>query len=215
VTDLAKQIAGSPSLRVRQGQVVSVSSYGVTVTIAGSTTEIPGVKYLGSYVPQPGAHVWLLTDGDDMFAIGHLAPFGVPALQVSRSSVQTLTTAVEAAVSFDGETGTDPWGMWVVGSPTRMTVPVDGWYSFTGYAQFVANVTNVRSLKILQGGATVLAFDRRLAANSLTTDITVTTGPVSMSAGAYVELWAYQNSGGNLDVAAGCVLRGHYVGPAQ
>lgn len=211
---VASQLAAVPSLRVRQGEVVSVSSYGVTVTIAGSSTQITGVKYLGSYAPQVGAHVWLLTDGDDMFAIGHLAPRGVPALEVSISSALSLSNNVETAVTFDTEVGSDPWAMWSAGAATRLTVPLDGWYSITGYGQFAANGSNVRALRIREGGSTVLAAQRMLPANSGTTDLTVTTGPVSLSATEYVELLAYQNSGGTLNLQV-CSMRIHYIGPAQ
>lgn len=214
IDGVARQIAAAPTLRVRQGEVVSVSSYGVTVTIAGSSTPVTGVRYLGSYAPQVGAHVWLLTDGDDMFAIGHLAPRGVPALQVSISSALSLVNNVEAAVQFDTVEGDDPWEMFDVGSDTRLTVPLDGWYSFTAYGQFAANGSNVRALRIREGGSDIVAAQRMLPANSGTTDVTVTSGPVSLSADDYVELLAYQNSGGalNLDV---CVFRVHYIGPSQ
>lgn len=211
---VAAQIAGAPSLRVRQGEVVSVSSYGVTVTIAGSTSQISGVKYLGSYAPQVGAHVWLLTDGDDMFAIGHLAPRGVPALSVSSSSAVSLANAVETAVTFDTVVGTDPWDMWDGGAATRVTVPLDGWYEFTAYGVFAANSSNVRALRIREGGSTILGSQRMLPANSGTTDMTVTTGPVVLDADDYVELLAYQNRGGSLNLDP-VHLRVHYIGPAQ
>lgn len=209
---LAGQVSDRPELRIRQGAVVSVSSYGLTVTIGGSTEQVAGVKYLGSYAPRVGAHVWLVTDGADMFAIGHLAPRGVPALRVTGAAT-AVVTATETALAFNAEVGTDPWSMWVVGSATRLTVPLDGWYTFTAYASFAANATGIRGAKIRQGGSTTLAVDRVSAASAGTTELTVSTGPVSLSATNYVELTVEQTSGGNLNVTP--VMGVHYVGPAE
>lgn len=214
IAALAGQVASSPTLRVRQGEVVSVSSYGVTVTIAGSTTQVSGVKYLGSYAPQVGAQVWLLTDGSDVFAIGHLAPRGVPALEVSTSSAAAIATASETAAVFDTVVGTDPWDMWEgVTNPSRITVPLDGWYTFTAHSSFAANGTGVRGVKLRSGGATTLAWQRVSAAAAGTTELTVTCGAVSLSASNYVEATVEQTSGGNLNVTT--KLRVSYVGPAQ
>lgn len=209
---LAGQVAAHPGLRVRQGAVVAVSSYGLTVTIAGSTSQVTGVKYLGSYAPQVGAQVWLLSDGADVFAIGHLAPRGVPALRVTGPAA-AITTATETAATFDTEVGTDPWGMWSSGAATRLTVPLDGWYTVTGWASFAANTTGIRGVKIRQGGSTSLAVQRVSAASAGTTELSVTTGPVSLSATNYVELTVEQTSGGGLNVTP--VMSVHYIGPAQ
>ena len=209
---LAGQVSDRPELRIRQGTVVSVSSYGVTITIGGSTEQVAGVKYLGSYAPRVGAHVWLVTDGADMFAIGHLAPRGVPALRVTGAAT-AVVTATETALAFNAEVGTDPWGMWVVGTATRITVPLDGWYTFTAYASFAANATGIRGAKIRQGGTTALAMDRVPAAGAGTTDLTVVTGPVSLSATNFVELTVEQTSGGNLNVTP--IMGVHYIGPAE
>lgn len=209
---LAGQVATPTGLRIRQGEVIAVSSYGLTVTIAGSTTQVTGVKYLGSYAPRVGAQVWLLSDGSDIFAVGHLAPRGVPALRVTGAAT-SVATATETALAFNAEVGTDPWGMWVVGSATRITVPIDGWYTFTAYASFAANATGIRGAKIRQGGSTTLAMDRVPAAGAGTTDLTVSTGPVSLSATNYVELTVEQTSGGGLNVTP--VMGVHYIGPAE
>jgi hypothetical protein len=209
---LAGQVTSAPQLRLRQGAVVAVSSYGLTVTIAGSTAQVTGVKYLGSYAPRVGAQVWLISDGSDIFAIGHLAPRGVPALRVTGAAA-SVVNATETAMSFNAEVGTDPWGMWVVGSATRITIPLDGWYTFTAWGSFAANTTGVRGVKVRQGGTTSLAMDRVPATGAGTTEITVSTGPVSLAAGNFVELTVEQTSGGNLNVTP--VMGVQYIGPAE
>jgi hypothetical protein len=210
---LAGQVAAHPGLRVRQGEVTAVSSYGVTVTIAGSSEAVSGVKYLGSYAPRVGAHVWLLTDGSDVFAIGHLAPRGVPALRVTGAAT-SVANATETALAMNAEVGTDPWGMWEgVTNPTRITVPLDGWYTFTGWVSFAANATGIRGVKVRQGGSTSLAVHRVSTASAGTTELTVVSGPVSLSATNYVELTVEQTSGGALNATPAFGV--HYIGPAE
>lgn len=61
------------SMRLRSGVIVSDETGSVTVTVAGSTVEIPGIKHLASYSPTPGDTVYMLTDGFDVLILGKLA----------------------------------------------------------------------------------------------------------------------------------------------
>jgi len=210
---LAAEVATGPGLRLRQGTVVAVSSYGLTVTIGGSSEQVTGVKYLGSYAPRVGTHVWLITDGSDIFAIGHLAPRGVPALQVT-GVAQATATGVYGAVVHNAQVGTDPWDMWQAApNPSRITVPYDGWWAFTGSASWVANAAGVRAIGLVQNGPVSLAVQRVSAAAAGVTSLSVYSGPVSLSAGSYVEVWCEQTSGGALDVTPAMGV--HYIGPAE
>jgi len=212
INRLAGQVADHPHIRLRQGQVISVSSYGVTLSIAGSSEQVSGVKYLGSYAPQVGTHVWLITDGADMFCIGHLAPRGVPALR-GTGAATSVANATDTALPLSSVTGSDPWGMWSAGSATRITVPLNGWYSFSFAASFAGNATGIRAVKVRQDGSTVLNSQRVSTASSGSCELSITTGPVSLSAGAYVECVVEQTSGGALNVTP--TVGAHYVGPAQ
>lgn len=60
-------------VRIRFGKVVSVQTASITVTVGGSTDTVAGVRYLASMTPVVDAVVILLTDGADLFALGHLA----------------------------------------------------------------------------------------------------------------------------------------------
>jgi hypothetical protein len=212
---VAARIADSPDLRIRQGEVTGVAGYGIDVKIAGSSTAVTGVRYLGSYAPRVGAQVWLITDGADMFAIGHLAPRGVPALTVTRSSVQSIGDNADAAVEFTTEVAGDPWGMWDAGASTRLVAPLDGWYVVTGFASFAANATGVRAVRVRKGGSAFLASDRRTAFASFDNDMSVVVGPVELAAAEYVELLVFQNSGGALNLLANASLGLSYIGPAE
>lgn len=210
---LAAHMNSSPGVRFRQGEVVSVSSYGLTLKVAGSTQQITGVKYLGSYAPRAGAHVWLVTDGSDMFAIGHIAPRGVPALRVT-GPAQAVASGTLQALSFNAEVGTDPWGMWAA-SPnnTRITVPYAGWWSFTANVSFVANATGVRGCMLRLNNSSTLGMSRFAAAGAGTSNASVASGPVSLAANDYVEVAVDQTSGAPLDATPSFGV--HYVGPAE
>lgn len=61
-------------IRLRFGAVVSAQVGSITITVAGSTTQISGVKYLASYSsPTANDVVALLTDGLDILVIGKVA----------------------------------------------------------------------------------------------------------------------------------------------
>jgi hypothetical protein len=61
------------TLRLRFGEVVSVQSGSITITVAGSSVEISGVRYLDSYTPTTSDVVALLTDGLDLLVLGAIA----------------------------------------------------------------------------------------------------------------------------------------------
>lgn len=63
------------NIRLRQAVIVSVQADNtVTLTISGSTIQVSGIKVLESCTPVAGRACWILTDGRDMFVLGHLTP---------------------------------------------------------------------------------------------------------------------------------------------
>ena len=65
--------APAPTLRLRFGEIISDDTGTVTITVAGSTVEISGVRYLDSYTPTAMDTVVLLTDGLDVLVLGKVA----------------------------------------------------------------------------------------------------------------------------------------------
>jgi len=61
------------SLRLRFGQVSASAVGSVTVTVAGSSTTISGVRYLSTYTPVVNDTVVMLTDGIDLLVLGRTA----------------------------------------------------------------------------------------------------------------------------------------------
>jgi hypothetical protein len=83
---------------------------------------------------------------------------------------------------------------------TRVTVATTGAYLFVGSVLFAANATGLRTLALrINGGTTYLAllyFPTNGAANPLGVQVV---GFGSLTAGDYIELLAYQDSGGALN----------------
>lgn len=119
-------------------------------------------------------------------------------------SAQTLTTSTAAMVDLDNEAHDQGAMHSNVTNNSRITIPTagDGIYLFVGQVAFVSNSTGYRRARILGGGAVVLAGVKIPAVNGDETIIQVATIR-SAVATDYVELEAWQNSGGNLDTVAG------------
>lgn len=134
---------------------------------------------------------------------GALGGSPVPSARVYNNAAITLTTATETTLTFNTERW-DTASLHDTGSNTgRLTVPTgaDGIYSITAHVRFASNATGVRFVGIRLNGSTFIAADLRQAVNG---DATVLSVPAKwqMVGGDYVEVRAYQNSGGNLDVTS-------------
>lgn len=119
----------------------------------------------------------------------------VPACQVYRSSAQSIPTAELTTVTLNA-IRYDPYNMFA--SP-KITITKPGVYAISANMQFASNATGIRSLRILLNGSTILGMSQTPASSGATTVITASTIN-NLAAGDYIELSAYQTSGGNLDV---------------
>lgn len=118
--------------------------------------------------------------------------------RVKNSGAQTLTTATVTALTFDTET-IDTDGIHSTSSNTsRLTPTTPGQYRIAGCVGFASNATGFRSVGIRLNGTTFLAVHSQPAVNGDVTNINVST-TYNLAVGDYIELTAYQNSGGNLD----------------
>lgn len=200
---VAQVFGQSNPLRFRVGTVISVQTDRTcTITIGGDTTQIAGVKYMADIAPDPNAAVWLVTDGRDMFVLGHMAAAGrTLATKATRGTLQSIPDVTDTAVSFDAASNND-WSAWVIGSATRITVPVTGRYMVVGNAQFAGNVTGFRRIFIESNATTVICGSRSLANLAATPAELSCSGVVSLTVGDFIRLMVRQNSGAALDVPA-------------
>ena len=124
--------------------------------------------------------------------------------RVWRSTAQTITKGVSAPIVFDSIAYNDV-GMWNVGSPTKLVIPIAGYYLLAGALKWTPTNLDATtaSQTILLNGATVLAvaipslFGVAPASAPTQTATTVH----YLSTNDYVELWAFHNSSVDVDVA--------------
>lgn len=197
---------------MRQGEAVSVQGdFTATVKVAGSDTEVTGVRYMGQ-PPKPGAGVWLMASDTDLFILGAIASSGrAVAPRVYRTTNQTINSASATPITWEAE-DSDGYGFWASGQTINVTVP--GRYVAVGQADFASNATGVRSASIVSDGVTI--GSQSIAAFSGVARLNVHSVPFTVGASASVELWVEQDSGVTLDLSvSGSVSPGlgvYYLG---
>src|SRR5581483_11860377 len=117
--------------------------------------------------------------------------------RLTNSAAINIATGVPTALTFD--TARTNSGGWISTDSSKFTVTTPGMYAVFATASFAANGTGQRTLQIKVNGSTTVASSRVEAAKSGVTDVTVGT-IYELDTDDYVEIYATQNSGGNLDV---------------
>lgn len=183
--------------------VVSVEAGGtLTAYVEGSTVATPSIRYLNNVHPVVDKHVWILKEGGVWLAFGSSAPTPVIASYVRRGADQTITdNAVGGlqSVNFNSSIDkTDPVGMYATSNPTRLTVPVDGFYSISASGTFVGNATGWREFTIARNG-TAIAVSRVVTIGASSPHYgTVSSAAYPLAAGDYIEFLVRQTSGASL-----------------
>lgn len=131
---------------------------------------------------------------------------------ISRAgSAQSVSNATFTALQFDTEDRDDGGFADLVTYDTRLTIPTTGWYAVQYTVAIAANATGLREFSVQKNGSTSLQYgvQRVLPASASGASIVSGVAILYLSAADYVELVAYQSSGGSLDasVAAGLYPR--------
>lgn len=121
--------------------------------------------------------------------------------QVKRTSNQVIPTGTWTAISFDAEI-VDTNGYWVVGSPTRFSIRETGRYAVGGAVVYAVNATGTRHLAVFKNGvlASLGPLTNNTAPGGAQNPSLQVHGEVELTAGDYVELRVFQDSGGDLSV---------------
>lgn len=129
-------------------------------------------------------------------------PWRRPALLAYRSSVQSIATATYTAVAWNAESW-DTAGMHSTSTQTeRLWIRTPGAWEVTAQVAFSSNATGARTVVVRKNGVAYVARLQQMPATGVAT-ISPVHAEVTVAAGDYLEVLAYQSSGGNLDVAAG------------
>lgn len=122
-----------------------------------------------------------------------------PPLAVLRQvSPQSFGTGAWVSVTFDTEDIDRDGGHSNSVNPTRYTAQTAGWYLTQGTCSWAANATGGRQITFgTNGGAT--KFAKQFQPGNAGFIGSATTDAISyLNVGDYIELFAYQSSGGNL-----------------
>lgn len=125
----------------------------------------------------------------------------VPAVRAYRSAALGAFNADWTAVPFDTDVFDNASMHDTVTNPTRLIAPVTGLYLVTGQIMWEANATGVRWVRITKNGAIQNHVSQSAASSQQT--VQNITALLSLTAGQYVEIEGYQNSGETLSISAG------------
>lgn len=154
----------------------------------------PVVPYEGQLIFETDTNVFRQHNG----TAWTVPQLDVPSCRITSIAGQTFTTGVEASVVFDDERwDTDSMHSNTVNN-TRITFNTPGLYTITGHGSFAANATGNRYLAIRLNNTSYIAVDLRAPVTAVNAcDMSIAT-IWKMAAGDFIELKAFQASGGNL-----------------
>jgi hypothetical protein len=128
-----------------------------------------------------------------------------PAVRVYHNAAQSITSATPTALAFNSERF-DQAGNAAdtmhdnVTNNSRLTCRYAGVYQITGNASFAANATGYRQLEIKLNNTTTIESSIDMTASGTVASRILCTTLYSLAVNDYVELIAYQTSGGGLNV---------------
>lgn len=130
-----------------------------------------------------------------------LSPPSFFGYQTHSASPQSILNNTFTAVLLDTEVYDPDGGHSTVTNTSRFTCQVAGRYQFDGTVAFASNATGFRAAKFQVNGATPspVGSERAAAATSSFATVSVST-ELQLAVGDYVELMAFQNSGGSLNL---------------
>lgn len=128
---------------------------------------------------------------------------GTPyAARVYNSANISVSNVTGTALTFNSEVR-DDGSLHDTGSNTdRLTAPVAGWYLVWGNLEFASNATGFRTLSFRVGATPDIHGAEQAVAVSGDVTIVASACLVHLNANDYVRMFAYQNSGGALNVVA-------------
>lgn len=118
-----------------------------------------------------------------------------------QTAAQAIGNASFTAVSFTAANEVVDRGAQHTGTSSRVTAAADGWYDADAGASLAANATGRRLVQFAVSGTAVDGSQRSI--NALSTGISTlgVSMKVYMTAGQYLELQVYQDSGGSLNTS--------------
>lgn len=124
----------------------------------------------------------------------------VPMARAYHNADQSSTTSTQLACALNSERFDTDAIHDTSTNNSRMTCKTAGKYDIKGHMAFAANATGLREIAIRLNGTTLIALDNRISVSaSRVTGLTIAT-TYDLVVNDYVELIAFQDSGGALNV---------------
>lgn len=123
-------------------------------------------------------------------------------VRLRRSTAQSVPNTTDVIVSFDVEDYDTSGYHDPATNPSRITVPTTGYYRVWYYVQFPLNATGGRiaQVKVNNTGAPVVVT-QQAGSNGFNNEMSGAVD-IRLTAGDYIELGVYQNSGGALNLTS-------------
>lgn len=138
---------------------------------------------------------------DNLTAIVAANPLVVPAARVSHGADQTISNDTQTTLAFNKEKYDYDAIHDNTTNNSRLTCKTAGLYTITASIQFASNSSGSRAILILLNGKTIIGGDQRDASPDIATTCNVSVD-YPLAVNDYVEVQAYQNRGGNLNVVS-------------
>jgi hypothetical protein len=135
------------------------------------------------------------------FPIGIQYVSQVPQARVYHNAAVVCTTATDTVIPLNSERYDTASLHDVAVNNSRLTAPTAGLYDIAWSLRFVANAAGFRQAKVKLNNTTFIAIQAIPPVNGDLTGLVAST-QYRLAAADYVELVAYQTSGGNLNVEA-------------
>jgi hypothetical protein len=128
-----------------------------------------------------------------------------PAVRVFHNTTQSITSALQTVLAFNSERYDQAAGAAstqhdTVTNNSRLTCLYAGIYKITGHIEFAANATGLRLVNIQLNGTTEIARQETLNLGGADPCSLTVTSDYALAVNDYVQLRAYQSSGGALNV---------------
>lgn len=164
-----------------------------------------GYASLGGGALVPTAELGTGSAGSTVFLRGDQTwnnPIQRIGARVYHNADQTLTTGVTTTLNFNSERYDIGNLHDTATNNSRLTIPVSGVYQITANVFFALNATGFRAVNLLLNGTTLIGHTRQqaVAGGASGTALNISCD-YELTAGNYIEVQAFQNSGGNLAVS--------------
>lgn len=188
--DAAAPKAGEFTIKI-EDELMRVTAGGTTLT----WTVVRGTQGTTGATHADAKKVSAVLTKEDLDSMGDAS-----AARVFHNSVTVVSTGVFTALPLDGEDFDTENYHDNSTNNSRATAPRDGIYTISARVRWEGSSTGVRTLQIRRGGVDSIARVQEPGPPAAEFPQTLAIASFRLLLGDYVELLAFQNSGGNLNI---------------